>query len=203
MKLYYSKGGCSLAVRIILNEIEIPCDYEAVNLKTKQTEKGDDYLKLNPKGAVPALFLVNQEILTENAAIQQYLADEFKATTLLPPINNFKRYRVIEWLNFISTDLHKSCSPLFNSSLSDEIKEQVFKPQLRSKLNFLDGHLKSHKFLLSDQFTLPDSYLFAILRWIPSFKMDLSEWEHLSRFMNDLKKRQSVQTSLEAEGLAL
>lgn len=203
MKLYYSKGACSLAVRIILNEIGIPCEYEAVNLKTKKTESGEDYLKINPKGAVPALSLINQEILTENAAIQQYLADEYKATSLLPPLNNFKRYRVIEWLNFVSSDLHKSCGALFNTAISEEMKDQIFKPLLRDKLDFINKHLSANKFLLSDQFTLPDSYLFAILRWIPRFNMDLADWENLTRFMTDVKKRQSVKDALEAEGILI
>src|SRR5688572_12009519 len=113
MKLYYSKGACSLAVRIILHEIGAACEFEAVDLATKKTETGMDFLKINPKGAVPTLILDDKAILTENAVIQQYLAEKYHATQLLPPLGDMKRYRVLEWLNFISTDLHKSCGPLF------------------------------------------------------------------------------------------
>ena len=201
MKLYYSKGACSLAVRITLNEIETPCDYEAVDLKAKKTETGADYFKINPKGSVPALVLDNQEVLTENAAIQQYLADEYKATRLLPPAGNFNRYRVIEWLNFISTDLHKNCGPLFNSNIPDNLKEEIFKPILKSKLNIAEQRLSQRKFLMGDEFTLPDGYLFVILRWVPNFGIELSEWPNLSRYFAELKKRKSVHQALEQEGL--
>ena len=142
MKLYYSRGACSLTVRIIINELAIPCDYEAVNLKTKKTENDEDYFKINPKGAVPALELANQEILTENAAILQYLADEFKATSLLPPMGNFKRYRVLEWLSFVSSDVHKLFGPLFNPLVSQESKDDIFIPALKKKFKFVDATSK-------------------------------------------------------------
>jgi len=202
MKLYYSKGACSLAVRITLNEIGVSCDYELVNLKTKKTESGLDYLTINPKGSVPALELATGEILTENAAIQQYLATEYKATSLLPPIGDLKRYRVLEWLSFISSDVHKSCAPLFHSGIPEEIKDQVFKPLFESKLDFLNTHLGQNEFLLANQFTLADGYLFVVLRWLPAFGMQLSGWPHLVRFSQAIKTRKSVQSALEAEGLA-
>src|SRR5690349_3300917 len=110
MKLYYSKGACSLAVRIALHELGIPCEFEAVDLKAKKTEKGADFFKINPKGAVPTLVLDDHTVLTENAVIQQYLADKQKAFEVLPPVNDMKRYRALEWLNFVSTELHKGCS---------------------------------------------------------------------------------------------
>src|SRR5437870_2266196 len=113
MKLYYSKGACSLAVRILINELNISCKYEAVNLKTKETETGKNFYEINPKGAVPTLILENNNVLTENAVIHQYLADQQKAHHLLPNLNDFKRYQVLEWLNFIATELHKGFSPLF------------------------------------------------------------------------------------------
>ena len=201
MKLYYSKGACSLAVRITLNEIEIPCDYEAVDLKAKKTETGADYFKINPKGSVPALVLDNQEILTENAAIQQYLADTYKATRLLPAVGNFNRYRVIEWLNFISTDLHKNCSPLFNPNIPDNLKEEIFKPTLKNKLKIAEQRLSQRKFLMGDEYMLPDSYLFIILRWVPNFGIELAEWPNLSRYFAELKQRKSVHQALAQEGL--
>src|SRR5438105_3577122 len=121
MKLYFSKGACSLAVRIILNELNIPCEYEAVNLKTKKTVDDADFYKINPKGAVPVLQLDDGTILTENAAIHQYLAD-FKKADQLFPLTGIQRYRVIEWLNFVATDLHKGCGVFFSSMIPDEVK---------------------------------------------------------------------------------
>lgn len=203
MKLYFSKGACSLAVRIILNEIDIPCEYISVNLKTKTTERGEDFLKVNSKGAVPVLELVNGERLTENLAIQQYLADEFKATPLLPPLGNFKRYRVLEWLNYISTELHKGCSPLFNSMLLEDVKENHFIPALKKKIAWVEEHLSKNKFLMSDQYTLADGYLFVILRWLPALKIGFSAYPSCVRFMEDLKKRKAIQDALKDEGLSL
>ena len=128
MKLFYARGACSLATRILLNEMGIPVDYEAVNLKTKKTETDSDYLALNPKGVVPALQLENGVVLTENAVIMQYLADHYQATNLLPALDDFNRYRVLEWVNFITTDLHKGFSPLFNPQVPEPLKLQVFIP---------------------------------------------------------------------------
>lgn len=201
MKLYYSKGACSLSVRIILHEIGIPFEQESVNLKTKKTESGADYLKINPKGAVPAIELANKEILTENAAIQQYLADEYKATPLLPPVGNFKRYRVLEWLSYVSSDLHKSFGPLFNHTLPQEIKDEYFLPILIKKFEAVDEHLRKNKFLIGDQYTLPDAYLFVVSRWLAAFKLDMAKFPNLSRFMAEVKKRQAVADALGEEGL--
>src|SRR5688572_16955287 len=141
MKLYYAKGACSLAVRITLHEMNIPCAFEAVNLKTKQTETGMDYLNINTKGAVPAQLVNTHELLTENAVIQQYLAETYQATRLLPPINTMERYHVLEWLNYISTDLHKGCSPFFNPNLPEDLKETTFRPALKNKFAVVDQRL--------------------------------------------------------------
>jgi glutathione S-transferase len=199
MKLYYSKGACSLGVRITIHEIGIACDYEAVNLKTKQTEKGADYLKINPKGAVPALQLDDNTILTENAAIQIYLAEKFNTPQLLPAIGNVKRYRVLEWLSFISSDLHKAFSPLFNPNVPEELKQQIFIPILKSKLDLLNNHLSHNNYLVSDQFTIADSYLFVILTWLHHFKLELTNWEHLHGYATLLRQRKSVQEALKEE----
>lgn len=123
MKLYYSAGTCSLAVRIIINEIGLPSTYEAVDLKTKKTASGQDFLQINPKGSVPVIVTDDNEILTENSVIQQYLADKNNASSLLPALGHFKRYRVLEWLNYISTELHKGCGPLFSPSIPVELKK--------------------------------------------------------------------------------
>lgn len=203
MKLYYSKGACSLAVRIILNEINIPFEQESVDLKTKKTETGADYYLINPKGAVPALKLKNQDVLTENAVIQQYLADEYKATTLLPPLSDPKRYHVLEWLNYVSTELHKGFGPLFNNQVPQQIKDDIFIPILKNKFNFIEKHLTQNKFLMAEQFTLPDAYLFVMLFWLHHFKIDLTGLPRLARYYADLKNRQAIQKSLKEERLEI
>lgn len=201
MKLYYSKGACSLAVRILINELGIVCEYESVDLKTKKTENGVDFLKINPKGAVPVLD-IGEKVLTENAAIQQYLADRENATSLLPAVNDFARYQVIEWLNFVSTDLHKGCGPLFNPELPQEIKEQIFIPAIKNKLSYVDKHLSKNKYLVGDDYTLPDGYLFVVLRWMAHFKIDVTQWVHLSHYFSELHQRKAIQKSLQQENLS-
>lgn len=201
MKLYYSKGACSLAVRIIIHEIGILCEFESVDLKTKRTETGVDFLKINPKGAVPVLLVEGKNILTENAVIQQYLADQHKAYELLPSVNAWDRYHVLEWLNFMSSDLHKGFGPLFNPHVPAEIKETIFKKALKSKLEFVNDCLQKTTYLTGEHFTLPDSYLFVMLRWLVHFDMALNEYAHLARYFSVLKNRKSVAKALAEEGL--
>lgn len=200
MKLFYSKGACSLAVRILLNELNVECQFERVDLKTKKTETSRDFLEINPKGSVPVLELEEGQFLTENSAIQQYLADRYYAFELLPEVNDFKRYRVLEWLNFMSTEIHKGFGPLFSTQVPDQDKEEIFKPALKKKFEFIENHLKNSPYLL-DQFTLPDAYLFVMLRWLPHFKMDMSIWPKLTNYFEGLKKRPSIQKALHDEGL--
>lgn len=201
MKLYYSKGACSLVVRIIIHELGLKSEYEAVDLGTKKTATGEDYLKINPKGAVPAIITDAGETLTENSAIQQYLADNNHADELLPPIGNFRRYRVLEWLNYVATELHKSCSPLFNPNIPHDMKETIFLPTLNKKFDYIEQHLQHTKYLAGDTFTLPDAYIFIILSWQAHFKNDLSKWKHISEYFAQLQKRKSVQQALKEEGL--
>ncbi len=201
MKLFYARGACSLATRILLNEMGIPADYEAVNLKTKKTETGRDYLTLNPKGVVPALQLENGVVLTENAVIMQYLADHYQAINLLPALDDFNRYRVLEWVNFITTDLHKGFSPLFNSQVPEPLKQQIFIPLLMAKFNYVDRCLHHHDYLCGKHFTLPDIYLVVILRWARVLKLDMSGLPHLQAYQTALETRQSIVDALQQEGL--
>lgn len=201
MKLYYAKGACSLAVRIIIHEMSIACEYEAVNLRSKKTERGTDFLTINPKGAVPVLVLDNKEILTENVVILQYLAEKYHAEHLLPSVGDIKRYHVLEWLNFITTDLHKTCSPLFNPQLPEKVRNEIFIPLLKSKLDLVNNHLQHNKYLMGEQFTLADPYLFVILSWLTHFKLALSDWSHSSRYFKELLQRDSVRQALTEENL--
>lgn len=200
MKLYFSKGACSLVTRIIINELGLECEFESVDLKTKKTEKGKDYLSINPKGSVPALQIKNGEILTENAVVAQYLADEAKSSSLLPFIPSLERYRVLEWLNYITTELHKGFGVLFHSSISEDLKENTFIPLIKKKLSYVNAQLK-HDYLLGTNFTLADAYLFVMLLWTSHFKMDLNEWPNLEKYYERLKKREAILKSLKQEGI--
>lgn len=202
MKLYYSKGACSLAVRILINELGIPCEFEAVNLKTKQTETGQDFLKINPKGQVPTIITNEDEVLTENAVIHQYIADTQHAFTLLPKLGDFKRYRVLEWLNYVTTEMHKGLGVLFNQQLSQDTRDNVMLPMIKKKFDYLNNHLLTHRYLAGEDYTLSDGYLFTVLNWIFHFKIPLSDWVHLDRYFKEVKSRPAVQKSLKEEGLS-
>jgi glutathione S-transferase len=201
MKLYYSKGACSLAPHILINELNLPCEFIAVNLADKKTVDGKDYLQINPKGAVPALQLDNGEVLTENVVIQQYLVDTFNAKNLLPAVGDFARYRTLEWLNFASTDLHKNFSPFYTKGVPAEVLEQIFKPILLRKLNFLNQHLANHNYVMGAMFTLPDAYIFVTLTWLKVIKMDVKNWPHLDRYFHEVRQRPSVEKAFLEEGL--
>lgn len=199
MKLYYSKKACSFAVRTLIHELNVPCDFEAVDLKTKKTEHGKDFLKINPKGYVPVLITSKNEVITENVVIQQYLADMYKAHQLLPPVGDLKRYRVLEWLNYISSDVHKSCSPLFNAQVPDQSKTDILKPILINRLQFLNQALIKGPFLLEEQYTLPDTYLFVILMWLKRFDIKVTDFPNLNRYFIELHKRPPVIKALKEE----
>lgn len=197
MKLYYTKGACSLVVRIVIEELKLNVAFESVDLRTKKTASGINFLTINSKGAVPALELDSKEILTENAVILQYLADHAKATELLPPVDDFKRYRVLEWLNFVASELHKGIGILFNPSVTKELREQFFFPLIKTKLHFVDNHLQHHRYLTGESFTLPDAYLFVMLQWALYFKVPLES--HLERYFAELQNRPSIATALKQE----
>lgn len=199
MKLYFSKGACSLTVRIILHELGLKAEYESVDLKTKMTKSGNPFIKINPKGSVPTLVTDNNEILTENVAILQFLAESQHADSLLPKVGDFKRYRVLEWLSFISSDLHKSFAPLFHPKVSSEMHADIFIPVLKTKLDYIEKSLEQKKFLTGDTFTLPDAYLFVILRWLSMFKIDIKQWPNLANFHDEVKKRKAVEDALAEE----
>ncbi|STX43093.1 glutathione S-transferase [Legionella donaldsonii] len=202
MKLFFARGACSLVVRIIINEIGLKCDYVSVDLKTKKTEDNKDYLAINPKGAVPALQLDNGEIITENLVIQQYLVDEHKANNLCPPIGDINRYKILSWSNYITTELHKSFGALFNPAITQELKDKIYIPAIKQKLEFIDKRLSQHRYLAGNHFTLPDAYLFVMLTWSTNFKIDLTKYSHLPRYFEELHSRESIMKSLKEEGFA-
>ena len=199
MKLYYSPGACSQAPHILLHELGLHHDAERVDLKAKTLEDGSDYLKVNPKGAVPALQLDSGEVLTENAVILQYLGDRTNWPEVLPPLGDFRRYRVLEMVNFITTELHKRFGFLFNPDATDEMKNLVI-ADLSKKLDYIDERLGDGPFLFGEQLTLPDPYLFVIAGWTEKL-IGLHQWKNLAAFRGRMMNRPAVRHVLRFEGL--
>jgi glutathione S-transferase len=199
MKLYYSPGACSQAPHIILHEIGIHHDAAKVDLKSKMVEDGRSYLQVNPKGSVPALELDNGEVLTENAVILQYLADRSGSTDVLPPLGDFRRYRTLEWLNFMATELHKGFAPLFRSDAGDETK-QFARDLVSARLDHVDRELGEGPFLAGDTLTLADAYLFVITGWAEK-QFGLDKWPNLAAIRQRMLQRPSVRHVLRFEGL--
>ena len=200
MKLYYSPGACSQAAHIILHEAGLPHDSAKVDIRAKKLDDGSDYLRINPKGAVPSLELDDGQILTENAVILQYIADQAGAFELLPQPGDLQRYRVLEWINFIATELHKSFGPLFNPAAGDESKG-LARDLIAKKLDFVEQQIGDEPYLLGDRFTLPDAYLFVILGWTEKMKIGLDRWPRLAAFRKRVPRRESAREVLEFEGL--
>ena len=199
MKLYYSPGACSQAAHILLHETQLPHESEAVDIRAHRTASGGDYLAINPKGAVPAL-VIGDEVLTENGAILQYIGDKAGNETLLPGAG-MERYRVIEWLAYLGSDVHKSFGPLFNPAISDE-NRQAATDMVGKKLDFLEASLEGRDYLTGPSMTVADPYLFAMLGWTGHLGIDLSRWPRLTAFRKRMEERPSVQTVMRAEGLA-
>jgi glutathione S-transferase len=200
MKLYYATGACSQAPHIILHEAGLPHDSTKVDIRAKKLEDGSDYLRVNPKGAVPALELDDGQVLTENAVILQYIADRAGAFELLPQPGDLRRYRVLEWVNYVATELHKSFGPLFNPAAGDEAKQSA-RDLIGKKLDFVEQQIDDKPYLLGEQFTLPDAYLFVILGWTEKMQIDLDRWPKLAAFRKRVADRESVREVLEFEGL--
>jgi glutathione S-transferase len=198
MILYYSPGACSQAPHILLHEIGLSHDATRVDLKSHTLEDGSSYYRVNPKGSVPALQLENGEVLTENAVILQYLGDR-TSSDALPPLGDFRRYRVLEMVNFITTELHKRFGFLFNPNSTDEMKQLVIS-DLSKKLDYIDERLGSGPFLMGSTLTLPDPYLFVITNWTDKF-IGLDRWPNLRAFRERMLQRPSVRHVLRFEGL--
>jgi glutathione S-transferase len=199
MKLYYSPGACSQAPHILLHETGLSHDAARVDLKAKKLEDGSSYLAVNPKGSVPALQLDSGEVLTENAVILQYLGDRASWPEVLPPMGDFRRYRVLEWTNYITTELHKSFAPLFKPNASDDTK-QFFREAIADKLTYVDGELGAGPFLMGEDFSIADAYLFVIAGWAEKM-IGLDRWPKIKAFRERMLERPAVRHVLKFEGL--
>ena len=200
MKLYYKPGACSLTPHIILCESGLGADIEKVDLGTKKTETGSDYLALNPKGYVPALQLDDGSLLTEVSAIVQYLADRAPEKRLIPAAGTMERYHVLEWLSYISSELHKAFNPLFNPKAPEEWKVLV-KEMLARRIDFISKHLEGKDYLMGASFTVADAYLFNVLNWSRLVKVDLTPWPLIKAFSERVAARPAVRAAMLAEGL--
>lgn len=200
MKLYYSPGACSLSPHIVLRETGLPFELERVDLKTKKMHGGGDYLEVNPKGYVPALRLDDGGVLTEGPAIVQYLADRVPDRELAPPAGTMDRYRVMEWLNFITSELHKSFGALFNPQAPEEWKAAV-RGLLHRRLDYVALQLQGRAYLMGEAFTVPDAYLFTVLNWGQWTGIDIGEWKVLADYHARIAARPAVRAAMAAEHL--
>lgn len=198
MKLYYSPGACSLSPHIVLQESGLPFEAIAAPTKTHQLADGTDYYTINPLGYVPFLALDDGRTLREGPAIVQYLADQVPDKKLAPPAGSFERYQLQEWLNFIGTELHKGFGVFFGGNASDAYKESV-KERLLKRLAFVDAQLADRDYLMGEQFTVADAYLFTITNWAKPVGIDLSHLAHLLAYRERVGQRPAVVAAMQAE----
>lgn len=198
MKLYFASDTCSLSPHIVLQELKLSYELVRVNNRTKRTSEGGDFRAVNPKGYVAALLLESGEVLTEGPAILQYLADLKPAAGLAPPNGTLERVRLQEWLNFITSEIHAGSSPLFNKKLPEAVQD-IFKTRLFRRLDLIETHLAKHFYLMGDDFTVADAYLFTVLGWMKAFGISLHGWPQIAAYVGRVGARASVAAALERE----
>lgn len=201
MKLYFSPGACSLSPHIVLREAGMNFELERVDLQAKKLKaSGADFLAVNPKGQVPVLQLDTGEILTEGPAIVQYIADQNPKSGLAPANGTLARYHLQEWLNFVTSDLHKVFAPLFRPNTPEEFVK-ITKENLANKFNFLEKHLGSRQYIMGDSFSVADAYCFTVTGWTKYKEIDLGRWPALKAYMDRVAARPKVQEAMKTEGL--
>lgn len=199
MKLYFTPGACSLAPHIVARELGLKLDLEKVDLAAKKTEHGEDFLSINPKGYVPALRLDDGSVLTEVSALLQYLADRNPSAKLLPAPGTMERYRVLEWLGFIATEIHKGFGPLWNPATPDAYKA-IAVANLAKRFLYIESQL-GQEYLTGAQFTIADAYAFVTISWAGHLKVDLAPYTKLRAFVGRVAARPGVRAAMQAEGL--
>ena len=199
MKLYYSPGACSIAPHIALREAGAEFEAVKTDIRGKKLPDGSDYLAVNPKGSVPALGLDDGEVLTENAAVLAYIADQAPASGLIPA-SGIARYRVLEWLSYVGAEVHKSYGMLWNPQSSDEAK-QLARELVGKKFDFVAGRLGDNDYLTGDSFSAADAYLFPMLNWTAMHGIDLGRWPTLKALQARIAARPAVRETMKAEGL--
>jgi glutathione S-transferase len=200
MKLYYAPAACSQAPHIVAREAGLPIELALVRFPDKVTDDGEKLTDVNPKGAVPTLRLDDGEVLTENAVILQYLADRASGSELALPAGGIERYRLLEWLNFIATELHKGFGPLWNPATPDSFK-QATREALGKKFDYLQERIGEGPYILGARFSILDAYAFAVLNWTKLHAIDIARWPGLAAYLERIAARPAVQETLRAEGL--
>jgi glutathione S-transferase len=200
MKLYYAPGACSLAPHIVAREAGIKIDLDQLNWADMKTASGENFLEVNPKGYIPTLRLDDGSLLTETGVLIQYLADQNPEAGLIPKAGTMERYRVMEAINFVSTELHKAFGPLWNKDNTKEVHDAA-KKQLAKRFDYLEKIFAKTPFITGDNFTVADAYLFTILNWTNFHAIDVSPWPKVKDFMARVSARPKVQEALKAEGL--
>lgn len=200
MRLYYAPGSCSLASHIALHESGIAFEIDKLNVPTKTTSSGEDFMAINPKGYVPTIKLDDGSVLTEGAVILQYIADRNPASGLAPQAGTMERYHLQEWLNFIATEIHKSYSPLFNKTASEDMKNFA-RNLLARRLTHVETQLAGKPYLMGGQFTVADAYLFVVLGWSGHVGFDLAPFPNIQNYVARVAARPAVQAAMKAEGL--
>lgn len=200
MKLYYSPGACSLSPHIVLQEAGLAYEPVLASTKTHTLPDGTDYYAINPKGYVPLLELDNGQRLSEGPAIVQYIADQVPAKKLAPANGTMERYRLQEWLNFITSELHKGIGGIFNPSMPEEAK-QLMRDKAGNRLKWVDAQLEGKSYLMGDSFSVADAYLFTVTNWTKHTGIDISALKNLNAFMARMAARPAVQEAMKAEGL--
>lgn len=200
MKLYFAPGSCSLASHIALQEAGVPYSLERVDLRSHQTEHGEDFYAINPKGYVPTLGLDAGGVLTEGVAILQYIADLAPEKGLAPSAGTLERYRLQEWLTFISSEIHKNYSPLFNPAITEDAKQAQL-AKLTTRFEFVVRSLEGRDFLMGEHFSVADAYLFVMLNWSRAKGPDMKQWPQLAAYFERIQARPGVHAAMVAEGL--
>lgn len=200
MKLFYKPGACSLASHSTLRESGKDFTLDGVDLMKKRLENGDDFFAVNPKGQVPALLLDDGTLLTEGVAIMQYLADTVPDRQLLAPTSSLSRYKTIEWLNYIATELHKGFTPLFRPDTPEDFKPTV-RALLEKKMQYVNDALQDNQWICGSRFSIADAYLFTVLRWAYAVKLNMAGLSNIDAYMARMAERPAVAAALKAEGL--
>jgi glutathione S-transferase len=200
LKLYYSPGACSLSPHIALREAGLAFTLEKTDLRSKQTASGEDIRKENPKGMVPVLVLDDGDVLTEGPAIVQFIADQNPSSGLAPAAGTRARYHLMEWLNFVTSELHKNYSPLFNPNAPEDYKKLVH-TALAARYTYVNEKLAGKSYLMGEQFTVADGYLFTVTNWARIVKVDLTPYANVLAFQERVRHRPHVVEAIKAEGI--
>ncbi|SLK14854.1 glutathione S-transferase [Enterobacter sp. NFR05] len=200
MKLFYKPGACSLASHIVLREAGKEFELARVDLAKKCLENGDDFLAINPKGQIPALAINADTLLTEGVAIMQYVADSAPKSDLLPPVGFLSRYKTLEWLNFVATELHKGFTPLFRPDTPEAFKPTA-RALLEKKLEYVDAELADQQWINGENFSIADAYLFTVLRWAVAVKLNFPQAGNIANYMQRVASRPAVAAAMAAEGI--